>query len=138
MVSATAEAVSDTSRGAAAEEVSDATIDDPILFGWDPTPGIVSVWADAGGEAIVWRRVDDRIVRERVRFRPWVLAEGLEDLLHLGDELAVHDQPGGALVRWRVLDGGGAAGRAYRYLVSAESGHVLARALLDGASALTR
>ena len=29
------------------------------LWGWDPTPGIVSVWADAYGHATVWRRVAD-------------------------------------------------------------------------------
>ena len=26
------------------------------LWGWDPTPGIVSVWALPSGSAIVWRR----------------------------------------------------------------------------------
>ena len=36
--------------------------EDEHLFGWDPTPGIVSVWADRQGRAIVWRREDERVV----------------------------------------------------------------------------
>ena len=40
--------------------------------GWDPTPGIVSVWAEWDGRAIVWRRLPEsgRLIREDVRFRP--------------------------------------------------------------------
>ena len=29
---------------------------DEWLWGWDPTPGIVSVWAERDGRALVWRR----------------------------------------------------------------------------------
>ena len=31
-------------------------IQDEWLWGWDPTPDIVSVWAEADGRAMVWRR----------------------------------------------------------------------------------
>jgi len=50
--------------------------------GWDPTPGIVSVWAGWDGRAIVWRRLPSsgRLIREDVRFRPWVLLDSLEPL----------------------------------------------------------
>jgi len=83
--------------------------EDEWLWGWDPTPGIVSVWADAGGRAIVWRRLGGGLVREEHGFRPWVLldrpveAEGV-----LCEELA-------------------GAGEL-RYLASAADGRTLARA----------
>ena len=34
-----------------------ASREDEWLWGWDPTPGIVSVWADADGRVTVWRRI---------------------------------------------------------------------------------
>jgi DNA polymerase elongation subunit (family B) len=83
--------------------------EDEWLWGWDATPGIVSVWADADGRAIVWRRLDGELLREEQRFRPWVLldrpveAEGVAC-----DELA---GPG-----------------ELRYLASAADGRTLARA----------
>jgi len=55
-------------------------IEDEWLEGWDPTPGIVSVWAEGDGHVHVWRRVDRQLVREEARFRPWVLVAQLDDL----------------------------------------------------------
>jgi len=56
----------------------------PCDEGWDPTPGIVSVWADPDGRAFVWRRIpaSGRLVREEARFAPWLLAAKLEDVPH--------------------------------------------------------
>src|SRR5271165_5896504 len=105
---------------------------DEMLFGWDPTPGIVSVWADADGEVLVWRRLGERVVRERARFTPWLLAAGLDDLLYLEDDLAPLGAPGPARVRFEELSGEG-----YRYRVSAPSGRALGRAVLRGVSART-
>src|SRR5437588_514027 len=44
--------------------------EDEWLWGWDPTPGIVSVWAEPDGRATVWRREPEtkQLVREDVRF----------------------------------------------------------------------
>jgi DNA polymerase I len=52
-----------------------ATREDEWLWGWDPTPGIVSVWAEADGRATVWRRIAETgvLVREEARYRPWLL-----------------------------------------------------------------
>ena len=52
---------------------------DEWLWGWDPAPGIVSVWAENDGSAIVWRQVEDgsRLIRENARFRPWLLLDRL-------------------------------------------------------------
>jgi DNA polymerase I len=85
--------------------------------GWDPTPGIVSVWAEWDGRAIVWRRLPEtgRLVREDVRFRPWVLLDSLEPLGPPAGHFTV-----------RTLDGPG----ALRYLVQAEDGRRL-RSLRD-------
>src|SRR3954465_15421920 len=89
--------------------------------GWDPTPGIVSVWAEWDGRAIVWRRLPHtgRLVREDVRFRPWVLLDRL-DLV----PSSARDGRGG--LAYRELDGPG----ALRYLVHADDGRAF-RALRD-------
>ncbi|MFP2926942.1 hypothetical protein ACLESO_17435, partial [Pyxidicoccus sp. 3LG] len=36
---------------------SSMSVEDEWLWGWDPTPGIVSVWAEPDGRAFVWRRL---------------------------------------------------------------------------------
>jgi DNA polymerase elongation subunit (family B) len=89
--------------------------EDEWLWGWDPTPGIVSVWAEADGRAVVWRRLAEtgELVREEARFRPWVVVDRLDYL-----------QPGAGDVTYRELEGPG----SLRYLVSAEDGRALARA----------
>src|SRR4051812_50192531 len=89
------------------------------LWGWDPTPGIVSVWAESDGRALVWRRIAEtgELVREEERFRPWILLDRLDDLRHLGPRLAPEGTSAG-LVRYRELDGPG----ELRFLVSAGGG----------------
>ena len=47
---------------------------DEWLWGWDPTPGIVSVWAEGDGLVHIWRRTGGALVHETARFRPWVLS----------------------------------------------------------------
>ena len=110
--------------------VMERRIEDEWLWGWDPTPGIVSVWAESDGHAVVWRRTAETgLVREEARFRPWVLLDRLDDLRHLGPRLG-HEGSAGALVNYRELDGPG----ALRYLVSADDGRTLAAAVLEGAA----
>lgn len=111
---------------------SDAgSIEHEWLWGWDPTPGIVSVWAEQNGHALVWRRVIETgaLVREEERFRPWVLLAHLDDLQHLGPQLAP-DGDTTARVTYRELEGDG----ALRYLVTADNGATLSSAVLLGAS----
>jgi DNA polymerase I len=105
--------------------------EDEWLWGWDPTPGIVSVWAEPDGRAIVWRRIAETgaLVREDERFRPWILLDRLDDLRHLGRELGPEGEPG-APVWYRELDGPG----ELRFRVSAADGRALASAVLHGAS----
>ncbi len=89
--------------------------EDEWLLGWDPTPGIVSVWAEATGHAIVWRRLETgELVREEARFQPWILLDHVDHLSLPHTELQGH----GAL----------------RYLVTADDGKVLAAAVLEAAS----
>ena len=87
------------------------TAQEEWLWGWDPTPGIVSVWAEADGRALVWRRIPEtgQLVREEERFRPWVLLDRLD---------ALNADPA---VTWRELSGPG----ALRFLVSADDGRRL-------------
>ncbi len=112
------------------------TLHDDWLWGWDPTPGIVSVWADGDGRATIWRRLtdSDTLVRETARFRPWLLLSSLDDLAHLGNALGVDDADAGAHattdIRYRGLHGPG----ALRYLVSAGRWDTLTSAILKGAS----
>src|SRR5439155_19315701 len=90
-----------------------------LLFGRDPTPGIVSVAAGRDGLAHVWRRQDGRVVHEQARFPLWFLLDDRELLGGIGYarlrpadlRAGVPDPPGGlALVE---LDGA----HPYRYLV---------------------
>jgi len=115
----------------ATDFVARAAGEDEWLWGWDPTPGIVSVWAEPDGRAVVWRRIVEtgELVREDARYRPWLLLDRLDDLVHLGPRLGVEGDPD-ALVWQRELDGPG----ELRFRVSAEDGKALASAVLQGAS----
>ena len=103
------------------------------LWGWDPTPGIVSVWAGDRGIATIWRRLPEtgELVREQDRFRPWILYDRIDDLRHLGESL-VRDgaDTGTGRVAYRELEGPG----ALRFLLSAADWPTLTDAVLRGAS----
>jgi DNA polymerase elongation subunit (family B) len=109
------------------------TAHDTWLFGWNQTPGIVSVWADRSGRALVWQRAGARITCTEERFRPWLFAASLEDLAHLGAALPPESEAGAerAAFRYRELDG---LPNSFRYLVSARDGRALERAIFAGAS----
>jgi DNA polymerase I len=111
---------------------SAASAEDEWLWGWDETPGIVSVWAEADGKAILWRRLREtgELVREEVRFRPWILLDSLDDLRQLGVQLAPESGASRARITYRELAGPG----ELRYRVSAENGRTLANAVLEGAT----
>jgi DNA polymerase elongation subunit (family B) len=106
------------------------TIEDEWLWGWDPTPGIVSIWADASGRALVWRRIPSSgdLVRETARFRPWMLLDSLTDLQHLASALGPEGSD--ARVTYRELSGDG----RLRFRVEAPDMRALTAAVLDGAS----
>jgi DNA polymerase, archaea type len=108
------------------------TMDDTVLFGWDDTPAIVSVWADREGNAVVWRRVGGELVCERVRYRPWLYAAHLDDLAHVGASLAYEGSPADTHAPFVVRELDGAPG-AFRYLIMARNGRDLEQALLEGA-----
>jgi DNA polymerase I len=107
--------------------------EDEYLFGWDPTPGIVSVWANREGQAIIWRRVGEQIISSRERFRPWLFATSLHDLAQLGSRLVRDLELTGndATFTYRELHG---PTESYRYLISASRGRSLEGALVEGAS----
>src|SRR5215471_8283171 len=105
--------------------------EDEWVWGWDSTPGIVSVWADLDGRTTVWRRIpaSGELVREETRFRPWLVLDRLDDLQHFGDRLG----PDGcerATFTYRELAGSG----SLRYLISASDGRALIAAVLQGAA----
>ncbi|HEY0755294.1 MAG TPA: DNA polymerase domain-containing protein [Ktedonobacteraceae bacterium] len=115
-------------------EMQPSRATDEWVFGWDPLPGIVSVWASRDGRAVIWRRVNEQVLCLKELFRPWLFATTLADLAHLGAALtASPDDPkrDTSLVSYRFF--GGPDG-AYRYLLSARNGHFLERELLKGAS----
>ncbi len=106
---------------------------DDWLFGWDPTPGIVSVWADRTGRALVWQRAGDGVTCTRTRFRPWLWAATLNDLAHLGPALVAADTPAAITpICYQPL--ANATVGTYQYLLSARDGHTLERAILAGAA----
>lgn len=108
------------------------------LWGWDPTPGIVSVRAEGNGRVTVWRRSPDdgALVQEDGRFRPWLLVAHLDDVRHLDQRLVPAGGGSGARARapgaitWRELEGEG----ELRYLLRARDLRTLANAVLQGAS----
>ncbi|GCE11505.1 DNA polymerase domain-containing protein [Tengunoibacter tsumagoiensis] len=106
--------------------------EDEYLFGWDPMPGIVSVWAQRDGQAVIWQRINGRIVNHTEQYRPWVLATSLRDLAHLGDALQPVNErkPGKVLVRYHKLKG---PEKSYSYLVFARDLPTLEQAILNGA-----
>jgi DNA polymerase I len=109
---------------------SSGRAEDEWLSGWDPTPGIVSVWAENDGRAFVWRRIAETnaLVKEEVRFRPWLLLDRLDDLRGLGAKFG--PEGSNATVTYRELDGPG----ALRYRVSSDDGKTLVAAVLAGAA----
>src|SRR6185295_5658006 len=103
-------------RGAFAAR-SVTSLQDDYLWGWDPTPGIVSVWAERDGQATIWRRVGEPagLVCEHERFRPWILTD-------------IAPATGSARgLSCRELDGPG----ALRFLVSANDSRTLTSAVLQ-------
>jgi DNA polymerase I len=112
--------------------------EDAYLFGWNPTPGIVSVWANRQGEAVVWRREGERVHCSHERFWPWVLASSLTDLTAVGGHLcrvAVLPSPSSeaspGLIYYRELDG---PEGTYRFLLFCADQSRLERMLLRGAA----
>jgi DNA polymerase, archaea type len=106
--------------------------EDEWLYGWDDTPGIVSVWAETDGRAAVWRRDPARreLSCEREYFQPWLLLSSLADLGHLGRRLVPHGPEAGAgAVTYQELSGGS----GLRYLVRGPDSRQLRDAILRGA-----
>ena len=112
---------------------ADSQANDEWLFGWNPTPGIVSVWAQRDGRALVWQRINDEVRCTVRRFRPWLFAASLADLAYLGRNLTAASAPNAeaAPVMYRELDG---PANAYHYLISARPGYALERAICNGAT----
>lgn len=105
-------------------------LEDEYLFGWDDTPGIVSVWASRSGEAILWRREGEHITTTRERFRPWLFATSLQDLAHTNVSFEGTSAPD-ARITYRELEG---AEGSFRYLLASADGRLLEREVLRGAS----
>lgn len=115
-------------------DIQSSRSNDEWVFGWDQTPGIVSVWAARDGHALVWGREGTQVLCTREVFRPWLFATTLGDLAHLGSVLTVAstDLAGETSpISYHVLDG---PDGSYRYLISARDGRFLERELLKGAS----
>ena len=106
---------------------ADLRAPDELLFGWDPRPGVVSVWADRSGVASIWSRAGSRAVLTREPFRAWVLAASTRLL----------DAAGGAGGRVACEELRGEHG-FYRYLLSAATFDALEGALVTGARRLGR
>lgn len=103
-----------------------------MLFGSDPTPGIVSVQASYSGQVRMWRRLaDGGLVVEEDRFYPWLLLSALTLLdgqsipvLGPAEPPAV---PEGEVMAAVSLKGEG----HYRYLLLGRSFDLLQQALLE-------
>lgn len=109
---------------------------DTHLFGWDQTLGIVSVWAQRTGRALIWQRENDAVHCTAATFRPWVFATTLDDVAYLGAALqpAASPNAANALVTYEELRG---PLESYRLLLTIRPGHSLERTILAGASRRT-
>ncbi len=92
---------------------------DEWLFGWDPLPGIVSVWANHRGSAILWRRENERILCTTEHFRPWLFATTLADLPQFASASQAPPTKDITTFSYRELD---RSASSYRYLLSARDG----------------
>ncbi len=108
-------------------------VEDERLFGWDPTPGIVSVWADRTGRVLLWRREGERVICQRERFLPWLLATSLADLGHVREAPVPSSAPGAGNMLFSYRELAGEEG-CYRYLLFARDGRALEQELAVGAS----
>lgn len=108
-------------------------VTDERLFGWDTTPGIVSVWADRTGRALLWRRQGEQVSCQRESFRPWLLATSLADLAHLREAPVPSNSPGSGNLPFSYRELAGEQG-SYRYLLFARDGRALEQELARGAS----
>ncbi|HET8845818.1 MAG TPA: DNA polymerase domain-containing protein [Ktedonobacteraceae bacterium] len=108
-------------------------LEDEHLFGWDLTPGIVSVWADRSGRALVWKREGEQIICQRDQFRPWLLATSLTDLTHLREQPLPGTAPGSGNAMFTYRELAGEQGN-YRYMLFARDGRALEQELAVGAS----
>ena len=72
--------------------------DDECLFGWNQTPGIISVWADRSGKAMLWQREGERVTCSTERFCPWLVATTLDDLAHLPSLVQFEEQDDGEML----------------------------------------
>ena len=107
--------------------------EDEWLHGWDKTPGIVSVWAESDGRAVVWRRDPQTkaLLREVERFRPWLLASSLVDFQHLGARLQPQqDASPPSAITFEELQGTS----GLRYIVRGPDARQLRAAVTRGAS----
>jgi DNA polymerase, archaea type len=95
-------------------------------------PGIVSVWADRDGRALLWQRTPSGVQVHQHHFRPWLVAANIDDVLHLGDALV--DAVTGdtrAPFTYRELQG---PPDSFRFLLTARDGRSLRQAILSGAA----
>lgn len=142
VLSALPMAMTDQARSNEGGVAAGPSREDAWLWGWDPTEGIVSVWAEPDGRAWVWRRVRAAsasgspdglvLVREERRFRPWLLLAHLDDLRHLGHALipaSARTAGERGRVTFEELSGDG----HLRWLVHADDGRALASAVVRGA-----
>jgi DNA polymerase elongation subunit (family B) len=105
--------------------------DDAWLFGWDPLPGIVSVWADRTGRAMVWQRSAEGVSCLEDRYRPWLYASSLADLRRLDGALVEESaRSADAPFTYRTVEG---PEDSLHYVISARDGRALQRAVLAGA-----
>lgn len=117
-----------TGDQAAAEQIIDER-----LFGWNPAPGIVSVWADRSGRALLWRREGERVTCSRDVFRPWLLATSLDDLRHVREAPMPSRAPGAGSAMFTYRELAGQPG-SFRYILFARDGRILEQELTIGAS----
>ena len=105
---------------------------DALVFGANPTRGIVSLDVRSDGAVTLWRRVEGQVLRETDSYEPWFLARDRDVLAPLGDRLVPLERgqpvPAEALAGYETLEGE----NHYRLLVRAHRIADLHDALMRG------
>ncbi len=102
------------------------------LWGWDTTPGIVSILAQHNGSVMVWRRTSLRepVVLERDYFLPWALISDLAMLTYPKIQYEFPEKADPTVIYAQKLQGTG----ALQWKLSCANNSLLERNILAGAA----
>ncbi len=101
------------------------------LWGWDTTPGIVSILAQRNGSVMVWRRtaLQEPVIAERDYFLPWALISDIALLTYPKIHYDLPEKADPTVIYAQKLQGTG----ALQWKLSCANSSLLERSIVAGA-----